>query len=69
MNIIIEEDNKSQCSNNSLTSNSENVNENNKREKRTRNRSSKAERYNEERAELVKELEKMMGLYEHLFTH
>jgi hypothetical protein len=56
-------------SNNTLTSNSDNVNENNKRVKRTRNRPSKAERYVEEREELIKELEKMMGLYEHLFTH
>jgi hypothetical protein len=39
MNKIIEnEDNNSQGSNNTLTSNSENVNENNKRVKRTRNR-------------------------------
>ena len=65
MNKIIEnEDNNSQGSNNTLTSNSDNVNENNKREKRTRNRPSKAERYSEEREELLKELEKMMGLTE-----
>ena len=39
MNKIIEnEDNNSQGSNNTLTSNSDNVNENNKRVKRTRNR-------------------------------
>ena len=72
MNKIIEkneEDNNSQGSNNTLTSNSDNVNENNKRVKRTRNRPSKAERFCEEREELIKELEKMMGLYEHLFTH
>lgn len=46
------------------TSNSENINENGKREKKTRNRPSKAQRYTEEREELIKELEKMMGLTE-----
>ncbi len=46
------------------TSNSDNINENGKREKKTRNRPCKAERFGEERAELVKELEKMMGLTE-----
>ena len=66
----MEEDNKSNNlnnfhdSNNSLTSNSSNKNENNKRVKRTRNRMSKAERFCEEREELVKELEKKMGLTE-----
>ena len=60
----INEDNNSQVSNNTLTSNSENPNENNKRGKRTRNRPSKAERYSEEREKLIKELEKMMGLTE-----
>lgn len=64
MKNIIEEDNKSQVSNNTLTSNSDNVNENNKRLKRTRNRPSKAEKFIEEREELIKELEKMMGLTE-----
>lgn len=64
MNKIIEEDNNSQGSNNTLTSNSDNINDNKKREKRTRNRPSKAERYTEEREELIKELEKMMGLTE-----
>jgi hypothetical protein len=65
MNKIIEnEDNKSQDSNNTLTSNSDNVNDNNKRVKRTRNRPSKAERFSEEREELIKELEKIMGLTE-----
>ncbi len=64
MNKIIEEDNNSQGSNNTLTSNSDNTNENNKRVKRTRNRPSKAERFSEEREELIKELEKMMGLTE-----
>ena len=57
MNNIIEND-----ENNSLTSNSENPNENNKRVKRTRNRPSKAERYTKEREELIKELNKMIGL-------
>jgi hypothetical protein len=46
------------------TSNSDNVNENGKRMKKTRNRPCKAERFSEERAELVKELEKKMGLTE-----
>ena len=41
-----------------------NVNENNKRVKRTRNRPSKAERFSEEREELIKELERMIGLTE-----
>jgi hypothetical protein len=59
MNKIIENED-----NNSLTSNSENANENNKRVKRTRNRPNKAERYIKEREELIKELEKMMGLTE-----
>lgn len=59
MNNIIEND-----ENNSITSNSETPNENKKRVKRTRNRPSKAERYNGEREELIKELEKMMGLTE-----
>ncbi len=65
MNKIIEnEENVSQNSNNSEgnTSNSDNVNENNKREKRTRNRPSKAERFGEEREELLKELNKIIGL-------
>jgi hypothetical protein len=46
------------------TSNSDNINENGKRGKRTRNRPSKAERFLEERDELIKELEKKMGLKE-----
>jgi hypothetical protein len=48
------------------TSNSDNVNENGKREKRTRNRPSKAERFSEEREELIKELERKMGLTEEI---
>ena len=60
MEKIIEEDNNSQGN----TSNSDNVNDNGKRVKRTRNRPSKADRYVEEREELIKELEKMMGLTE-----
>ena len=59
MNKIIENE-----ENNSLISNSENPNENNKGVKRTRNRPNKAERYIKEREELIKELEKMMGLTE-----
>jgi hypothetical protein len=69
MNKIIEkneEDNNSQGSNNTLTSNSDNVNENNKRGKKTRNRPSKAERFGEEREKLIKELEKMIGLTEEM---
>lgn len=58
----IEENNENISEGN--TSNSENVNENNKREKRTRNRPSKSERFSEEREELVKELERKMGLTE-----
>ena len=60
MNKIIEEDN------NSLTSNSDNVNENNNREKITRNRPLKAERFCKERKQLVGELEKKMGLTEEI---
>ena len=60
------------------TSNSDNMNENGwsdssqqscsarKREKRTRNRPSKAERFSEEREELIKELESKMGLTEEI---
>ena len=63
MNKLIEEinnDNDSQGN----TSNSDNMNENNKRVKRTRNRPSKAEKFGQEREELIKELEKMIGLTE-----
>ena len=71
MNVIIEEDNNSQGSNNSNSSNtsnsnSDNVNDNNKREKRTRNRPCKAERFAEEREELIKELEMKMRLTEEI---
>jgi len=52
-------DNDSQGGN---TSNSDNMNEKGKREKKARNRPCKAERFSEEREELVKELEKKMGL-------
>ncbi len=55
------EDNNSPLEN---TSNSDNGIDNGKREKRSRNRPSKSERYSEEREELVKELEKKMGLSE-----
>ena len=59
MNVDIrEEDNNSQGN----TSNSETQNDDNKRVKRTRNRPSKSERFSEERIELVKELERRMGL-------
>ena len=52
------EDNKSLGN----TSNSDNINENKKREKRTRNRKSKAERFSEEREELILILNGLTGL-------
>jgi hypothetical protein len=64
MNKIIEkneEDNNSQGSNNTLTSNSDNVNENNKRCKK---RSTKKELYQKERDELIKELNEIIGINE-----
>jgi hypothetical protein len=61
--IKIEEDNNDNDSQGN-TSNSDNVNENNKREKRTRNRPCKAERFVEEREELINILNKLIGLYE-----
>lgn len=63
MNKIMEDDN-SQCSNNSLSSNSNDINDNGKRNKKTRKRPCKAERFSKEREELIEELEKMMGLTE-----
>lgn len=60
-NIIENEENKSQDSNNSLTSNSDNINENNKRCKK---RSTKKEMYEEEREEFIKELNKILGIDE-----
>lgn len=60
MNKKIDEDNKSNTSNTTNTSNSENK----KREKKSRNRPSKAEKFLKEREELVKDLEKKMGLTE-----
>lgn len=60
MNKIME-DNNSQGSNNSLTSNSENTNENNKRSKK---RSTKKEKYETEREEFIKELNKILGIDE-----
>ena len=62
MNKKIDEDNKSNTSNTTNTSNFEN--ENKKREKKSRNRPSKAEKFLKEREELVKDLEKKMGLTE-----
>ena len=62
MNKIEENNNENDSQGN--TSNSDNMNENNKIEKRRRNRPSKADRFIQEREELVKELEKMMGLTE-----
>ena len=62
MNKIIEnEDNSSQGSNNTLTSNSDNLNENNKRCKK---RSTKKEMYNEEREKIIQELNKILGVDE-----
>lgn len=55
MNKIKEiEENISQDSNNSLTSNSDNVNENNKRVKRTRNKLTKKDQFINERDEIKK---------------
>ena len=62
MMVLIEEDNKSQETNNSNssnTSNSENVNENGKRCKK---RATKKELYQNEREEIIKELENKIGL-------
>ena len=61
MNKIIEEDNNSQGSNNTLTSNSDNVNKNNKRCKK---RSTKKEMYEEEREKIIQELNKILGVDE-----
>ncbi len=47
---------------NNESQNSDNINENGKREKMSRNRLCKAERFSEEREELLKELEKRIGL-------
>jgi len=60
MNKIIE-DNVSQDSNNTLTSNSENVNEN---DKRCKKRSTKKEKYREEREKFIQELNKILGVDE-----
>ncbi len=60
MNKIIEkEDNNSQVSNNTLTSNSDNINENNKRCKK---RSTKKEMYSNEREEIIKELNDIISI-------
>ena len=62
MNKIIEnEDNNSQGSNNTLTSNSDNVNEN---KKRCKKRSTKKEMYEEEREKFIQELNKILGVDE-----
>ena len=61
MNKMKEEDNNYQDSNNTLTSNSYNINENNKRCKK---RSTKKEMYEEEREEFIKELNKILGIDE-----
>jgi hypothetical protein len=57
-----EENNKIDNDSQGNTSNSDNVNENGKREKRTRNRPSKAERFIEEREELILILNGLTGL-------
>ncbi len=49
-------------SNGGNTSNSDNPNENGKRSKTTRNRSCKSEYYNEEREQIILELENLIGL-------
>lgn len=61
MNKIIENDNNSQGSNNTLTSNSSNANEN---KKRCKKRSTKKELYREEREVFIKELNKIIGIGE-----
>ncbi len=60
-NIIENEDNNSQGSNNTLTSNSDNVNEN---KKRCKKRSTKKEKYYNEREEIIKVLNKILGVDE-----
>lgn len=55
------EDNNSQESNNSITSNSDNVNMNGKREKK---RSTKKELYRQEREEIIKELNEILKINE-----
>jgi hypothetical protein len=65
MNKIIEnEDNNSQGSNKTLTSNSDNVNENNKRCKKSiiKNRSTKKELYQREREEFIKGINKILKI-------
>jgi hypothetical protein len=61
MNKIIEEDNNSQGSNNTLTSNSDNVNENNKRCKK---RSTKKELFRNEREEIINKINNLLGITE-----
>ena len=62
MDKVVEGNNDNKSEGN--TSNSDNVNDNNKRQKRTRNRPCKNERFENERKELIKELERLMGLSE-----
>ncbi len=65
MNKIIEkneEDNNSQGSNNTLTSNSDNVNENNKRVKRTRNKLTKKDQFINERDEIKKKIYEILKI-------
>ena len=58
---IMEEDNKSQGSNNTLTSNSDNVNENNKRCKK---RSTKKELFCNQREEIINKINNLLGITE-----
>lgn len=54
--------NKQDNDSNGNTSNSDNVNDNGKRAKTTRNRPCKSEYYNEEREQIILELENLIGL-------
>lgn len=65
MSKVIETYNNDNSDNNN-TSNSDNPNENGKRMKKTRNRPSKSERYVLERTELIREIEKRIGLTEEI---
>lgn len=65
MNKMIEEENNSQCSNNTLTSNSDNVNENGKRDKRRgKKRSTKKEMYREERQKIIEKINLLLEINE-----
>jgi hypothetical protein len=55
-------DNNSQGSNNTLTSNSDNINENNKRVKRTRNKLTKKDQFINERDEIIKKIYEILKI-------